>query len=67
MDIESSCIKTKLFTETVAEEILTVVLNENDFEYQNQPNQCSFCGPSCFLCIEPNAIKKDYICIKNVE
>ena len=42
MEIESTCVKTQLFTETLMDGILKVALRENELEYQGESDQFSF-------------------------
>ena len=64
MDIESSCTKTKLLTETLSEKILKAALKETEFEYKDESYQYSFFGwfrPSTFSCKKMNALSGSQI------
>ena len=44
IDIESSCTKTKLLSETLTEEILKAAWMETEFDYQDESYQFSIFG-----------------------
>ena len=64
MDVESSCIKTSLLLETLAEHILTVLENEGS---SKEPPRSDPWNPHCLLILTPTIKCKDIQCPSEIQ